>query len=74
MAEMTYTSFASIGGRLWQTDIMMSRFWFGQEVLMSRANNVAIGIRKHPFVWQKSLFVLGAFGALLGLACCRHPS
>lgn len=35
MAAMTYTSFMCIGGRLWQTDIMMSRFWFGQEVLMS---------------------------------------
>ena len=29
----------------------MSRFWFGQEVLMSRANNVAIGIRKHNIQW-----------------------
>ena len=73
MAEMTYTSFASIGGRLWQTDIMMSRFWFGQEVLMSRANNVAIGIRKHPFVWQKSLFVLGTFGAFAWVSMLQAP-
>ena len=33
-------------------------------------------VREHhyPFVWQKSLFVLGAFGAFVGLACCTHSS
>ena len=51
MAAMTYTSFMCIGERLWQTDMMMSRFWFGQEVLVSRANNVAIGIRRHNIQW-----------------------